>query len=220
MIAFHNDPDIKARYVARVEGHRAADEIIHGVPWEHGKGCAVGCTLHSYNHSAYESELGIPVGLAYLEDRIFEALPKAKAKDWPVMFLSSIPVGADLSGVLPLFLAWLMDDPQFGMAAATADTEVRALALDVARRYRTGDDLTGPKAQDLSDRLSVAWHAWHERDAWVAWVAWVSRAAWVMWGARDPWAARNAFVAASATELLRLLANAPAGTHSLAESAR
>jgi hypothetical protein len=45
LIAFHNDQKIKDKYLARVEAHRKADEIIKGKYWENGKGCAVGCTL-------------------------------------------------------------------------------------------------------------------------------------------------------------------------------
>lgn len=40
MVAFHNDPKIKAIYVKRVKAHQEADEIIKGKYWEEGKGCA------------------------------------------------------------------------------------------------------------------------------------------------------------------------------------
>lgn len=45
MLAYHNDPKIKLKYVARFEAHRVADEVIQGQGWEDGKGCFVGCTL-------------------------------------------------------------------------------------------------------------------------------------------------------------------------------
>jgi hypothetical protein len=60
MHSFHNDPAIKAKYIARTEAHRAADNLIRGTGWENGKGCAVGCTLENYDHSQYPIELGIP----------------------------------------------------------------------------------------------------------------------------------------------------------------
>jgi len=69
--AFHGDPAIKAEYLARVTAHEQADEIIHGLYWEHGKGCAVGCTIHSDRHDAYETELGLPTWLAFFVDGIF-----------------------------------------------------------------------------------------------------------------------------------------------------
>lgn len=41
LIAFHGDPKIKAKYPARLEAHAHADEIVKGIYWENGKGCAV-----------------------------------------------------------------------------------------------------------------------------------------------------------------------------------
>ena len=72
LIAFHGDPAVKEKYLNRVTLHERADEIIHGKYWENGKGCAVGCTVHSSKHAAFETELGIPLMLAKLEDRLFE----------------------------------------------------------------------------------------------------------------------------------------------------
>ena len=119
LIAFHGDAAIKAKYLTRVELHAAADEIIHGKYWEYGKGCAVGCTVHSSNHAAYESELGIPIMLARLEDRLFEGMANGDSKKFPGRFLSVITPGADLSRVGWQFLYWLLteelasrDDPR------------------------------------------------------------------------------------------------------------
>ena len=50
----------KNKYIARVKAHAEADEIVKGTYWEYGKGCAVGCTIHSSDHDSYEKELGIP----------------------------------------------------------------------------------------------------------------------------------------------------------------
>ena len=83
MKAFHNDEKIKKKYLSRLRAHQKADEIVKGFYWEMGKGCAVGCTIHSSDHGAYETELGIPRWLAKLEDRIFEGLPNGRAKKWP-----------------------------------------------------------------------------------------------------------------------------------------
>jgi len=101
MLAYHGDPKIKAKYLRRVRAHARADRLIQGTGWdtESRRGCAVGCTLESYDHSRYPVELGVPVELAYLEDAIFEGLEPAKAKVWPALFLSSIKPGADLDRV-------------------------------------------------------------------------------------------------------------------------
>lgn len=88
LIAFHNNPAIKAKLLSDLEEHARLDRIVHGRYWQNGKGCAVGCTLHSMgvkdgqtsDHSLYETKLGIPQVIARLEDRIFEGLGNGKAK--------------------------------------------------------------------------------------------------------------------------------------------
>jgi hypothetical protein len=114
MLSYHSDPAIKSRYLARVEGHAAADEIIKGQYWEAGKGCAVGCTVHGNSHDDFERELGIPQVLAWLEDVIFEGLPNRLAKTWPERFLSAIEPGSDLSRVAWQLLHWLLTESGFG----------------------------------------------------------------------------------------------------------
>ena len=86
MKAFHSDPALKEQILTQLQAHYDADEIIKGVYWENGKGCAVGCTIHSRHHKNYETKLGIPEVLAYLEDNIFEWLPNDGAKEWPGNF--------------------------------------------------------------------------------------------------------------------------------------
>jgi hypothetical protein len=110
LLSFHNDPAIKEKYLNRVRAHRLADEIVKGVYWESGKGCAVGCTIHSSDHGAYEEELGIPRILAKLEDCIFENLPKELAKGWPEKFLNSVPIGKDLSKIWIQFAIFILTD--------------------------------------------------------------------------------------------------------------
>lgn len=115
MLSFHGDQNIKDKYIARVKAHAAADEIRKGVYWENGKGCAVGCTIHSREHAAYETELGIPEEIARLEDGIFEGLPNKIAKKFPLRFLTAIPVGVDLSKVLHQFMHWLLVGEEYGV---------------------------------------------------------------------------------------------------------
>lgn len=109
MKAFHNDLAIKEHYLNRVRAHALADEIIKGTYWEKGKGCAVGCTIHSADHSSYEKELGIPQWLARLEDKIFEGLPNERAKNFPLEFLEVINVGADLDKIKIPFLIFIVE---------------------------------------------------------------------------------------------------------------
>jgi hypothetical protein len=110
MKAYHSDELLKANILAALAAHRESDEIVKGHYWENGKGCAVGCTIKSGDHMAYEPLFGIPVALAYLEDRIFEGLPNELAEQWPERFMSAIRVGSDLSLVQWKFLHWLLTD--------------------------------------------------------------------------------------------------------------
>lgn len=93
LLAFHNSEEIKQRYLDRLEQHYSADEIVHGKYWQDGRGCAVGCTIHSEEHEKYETVLGIPTWLAHVEEQIFETMSRVRAKKFPIQFLSSIPVG-------------------------------------------------------------------------------------------------------------------------------
>lgn len=102
MKTFHNDPKIKEKYLKRLKQHAEADNIIQGIGWENGKGCAVGCTLENYGHGQYEIELGIPEWLAHLEDRVFEGLDAEQAKRFPVDFLESVPIGIEESELYKL----------------------------------------------------------------------------------------------------------------------
>ena len=115
MLAYHNDPAIKAKLLADLQAHADADRLVKGQYWQNGRGCAVSCTLQSVgaagdadNHSEYETRLGIPQMLAQLEDRIFEGLPNADAMRWPMRFSAAINPGADLSLVGWKFLHWLL----------------------------------------------------------------------------------------------------------------
>lgn len=99
MQAFHNDPAVKAKYVNRIAAHIAADNLIHGIGWENGKGCAVGCTFEAYEHARGPVELGLPEWLMRLEDSIYEGLLGDESRDFVAKFLAVIPVGADVEPV-------------------------------------------------------------------------------------------------------------------------
>jgi hypothetical protein len=136
MIAFHGKQEIKDEYLNRVKSHQIADEIVKGTYWEDGKGCAIGCTIHSSDLSAYETELGIPRILAKLEDRIFENLPNDLAMIWPQRFLDAITPGADLKLVWPRFAIWMMIDPKWGVAQFAKSDQSKKAIQDVANLYK------------------------------------------------------------------------------------
>lgn len=140
LIAFHNDAAVKAKYLKRVQEHRAADELVKMATvgrMDDGsfQGCAVVCTLEKYEHAAYEVELGVPRMLARLEDGIFENLPDALAMTWPERFLEAIPVGADLSKVGDQFLHWLLVDPVDGVVRLAKTKKTREVVEGVGALY-------------------------------------------------------------------------------------
>ena len=108
--SFHGDPKIKEFYLTRIRQHAANDEIIHGTYWEQGRGCAIGCVIHSADHTAYEDELGIPEWLARLEDQLFEGQSNGDAKQFAVAFLEAIPVGVNLAPLKWQFCAFLLKE--------------------------------------------------------------------------------------------------------------
>jgi len=158
MKAFHNDPLTKEEYTNRLKDHYAADEIIKGTYWENGKGCAVGCTVHSGKHLAFETELGISQVLAKLEDEIFEELPNKLAKEFPLQFLSAINVGADLSKVWNYFAIWLLTDAKYGILQ---HVENKKVIQDIADAYL--EDITTPvtveRWKELRDSAASAYSA-------------------------------------------------------------
>ena len=91
--AYHNDAEVKAKYVNRMQAHIAADELIRGTGWENGRGCAVGCTVHAYDHSAFPSELGIPTWVAYLIDTLHESTSNDVWPTFSLRFLEAVEPG-------------------------------------------------------------------------------------------------------------------------------
>lgn len=216
MIAYHGKPEVKETYLTRVRAHAAADEIIQGVTWENGKGCAVGCTLHTYDHRRYERELGLPEWLARLEDTIFEGLPNEQAKLFPEQFLSAIPVGANLEPVKWKFCAFLMRENIERVTALAIGDVLKKQVIDAVRQcLAVHESAIASGKWDESVARSVARSA---RSAWSAArsvasvaesvaeaaarsAAWSAELAWLAWSAE------SAFIRYK-DELLRLLQEA------------
>ena len=172
LLAFHNDPKIKEKYFKRVKAHQKADEIVQGIYWENGKGCAVGCTmeLSSNVHESMEKELGIPRELAYLEDAMFKELSNEEAKKFPLNFLEAIPVGSDLTKIVGKYVIWQFQDKELGMsqiAEIKEDKELMKICQDVVSLYKRkikGDNPTkkewlavANKADEIYRGLTWTW---------------------------------------------------------------
>lgn len=238
MIAYHGKQEIKDKYVARMKGHMRADDLQKSVYWKHGKGCAVGCTLHTHDHTVAEEEIGVPAQLMHLQDTIFERLRAPEHKVFPLAFLEAITPGADLLLVWPKFAAWLILDGEHGVVRFNDDERVRyvgelflrvvngemvrpgqwdaaGVAAGVAAwdAGNTGDaawDAAGAAADAARDARDAAWDAaWDAGDAGAAARA-AARAAGA--AARDAGAAgaaaRAAATRAQRDKLLELLKEA------------
>jgi hypothetical protein len=169
MLTFHGSQELKDQRIAQVRAHRLADQLVHGQYWQDGKGCAVGCTIHSGEHMAYETELGIPVELAYAEDNIFERLGNGKAMLWPERFLQAIPVGVDLRAthVNKRYVLALLTDETRGIIHLTNNDAVRQRATEVAEFLKQGISEPSPtmapdalrRMADLADLADLAYLA-------------------------------------------------------------
>ena len=216
MLAFHNDPKIKAKYLKRVKAHAKADKIVKGQYWEGGKGCAVGCTIHGSTHKKYEDELGIPESIARLEDTIFEGLPNELAMTFPVRFLEAIPVGADLSHVATMMQIFSLRDCRENAledGKAVIDLVIEALEGEIHGEKTPKERWAELESAAKSAAESAAWSAKSaaKSAAWSARSA-AESAAWsAAWSARS--AAKSAAESAAyirlADELIRLLSEAP-----------
>jgi hypothetical protein len=116
------DAATKRKFISRARKHQLADEIIKGIYWENGKGCAVGCLVHGSSHEKLAEELGIPIQMAYLIDCLFEGIPLDKAKAFPLRFVKSIPVGKDLGPVMDRFFLALLSDPEQGFMLSASES--------------------------------------------------------------------------------------------------
>jgi hypothetical protein len=183
LVAYHADPAIKRGILKQLRAHAKADEIVKGRYWEDGKGCAVGCTVHSNEHSAYETRFGIPEVLARLKETIFEGLPNGRAKEWPIQFMLAVKPGADLSRVHWHFLHWLLTTEAVnpGITHPIVRDAVKRCADLMASLSKGGS--AAWSAAEASEALASAWSAaamsaealaaaWSATDALAAASAW------------------------------------------------
>lgn len=166
MLSFHSNEAIKAKLIARMDAHAAADEITQGIGWENGKGCFIGCSLNNYDHSKWPKLLGLPEWLARLCDTVFEGLPNDEAKAFAIELPRRIPVGRDLEPVRHMVaiarMDRLLDAQRSALEAghlheAHESIQMTVSALEIARHCHEAD-LAG-NACDWSAARSAAWSA-------------------------------------------------------------
>jgi hypothetical protein len=169
MLAYSHPIVTREAFLAEMQAHADADQIVQGRYWKDGRGCAVGCALHSINrllvdgnvpcddHEMLAEILNIPPQLAYLEDTIFEGLPLSLARQWPMRFASAIQQDADLNNVWPQFAVWLMRE--ISLPAAKDHLACETAIERVARGYETRWQLDTADAAAAAAAAADAAHA-------------------------------------------------------------
>lgn len=159
----------KEAFVEVMQDHREADRIVQGAYWKDGRGCAVGCGLHTVraltgldlahsDHAALAAQVGVPEVLEHLQDRIFEGLPIELAREWPLRFARAIPDGADLSGVWPKFAVAMLRN----LPPSPDYPDVTAAVARVATGWETGwvdDDPSARSAAESAESAAYVWMA-------------------------------------------------------------
>ncbi|MGI4871323.1 MAG: hypothetical protein ACRYFX_09105 [Janthinobacterium lividum] len=140
--AFRHEPALKAQCIARVAAHRAAGDLVRGVGvgqatptgW---RGSAIGCSFQTTTapYVAAPTQLGVPPIVAGLLECFFDQLPDDQYQDWPEQFWQAIPVGADLSGVWPRFVQWLLLDSTHGLRRMAQSPEQGQAVEEAGARY-------------------------------------------------------------------------------------
>jgi len=165
MLAYHNDPAVKEKYLTLVREHMRADEIVRGVGYQPGteespaKMCAVGCTLDAYDHSRYPIELGLPEWLARVEDKLFEGMSEEKAIAFPLDFLEAIKIGADIKKAKAPFLIMVLrsaltsfDHEKFPAVKYAIDGSIA-----LWQRNDIGSELWKEAARATEEAAAAAW---------------------------------------------------------------
>ena len=155
MLAYHNDPTTKQEVLEQLQGYYDAEEIVREKCRDDGKGFSMSSIFKlAENFNTF----GIPEILAHLENVIFEGLPNEEAKNWPIRFMSSINVGADLSTVWRDFAIWLLVDPIDGVIQYTQPgSDAHRVITQVATLYQNG--YTQQQMRDASTSAVSAAHA-------------------------------------------------------------
>lgn len=157
--AFFGDKEKKALYIERLEDHYVKDDITQGQGWSGGKGCMIGCIFHDYAHQKFPFLLGLPIGLAYTVDTLFELMSNKDAKEFPLEFLRAIQPGKDYSNILPTLIINILTNKTWGMVSYIKDDrphskEAKAL-LRKAKAFIKKEHLQGVSPETLFKACST-----------------------------------------------------------------
>jgi hypothetical protein len=121
--AFYGNNKLKSDLIAQLNEHFIAEQITKGQYWENGKGCHVGCCIHSSSHSAMSMFFGLPLWLCYLFDVIFENLDNSDAQTFPVRSIEAIKVGSDIKSIRHELAIWRLN----GLTEFNSDESIQKI---------------------------------------------------------------------------------------------
>ena len=181
ILAWHNEPELKASALERLREHQRLETIVQGSYWSSRfeRGCQLGCLTHTNRdtHGAAELLFGIAKRIGYWLEAVFEGLPSEEATQWVIESTEAIPVGAELSRCHHHFCAWLM-----GESGLMRITELNRAAIEKVRdlhlRAISGDALDDSELS--AARSESLWASSEsESESAAAWAsAWAARSAW------------------------------------------
>ena len=216
LLAYHSDPKLKRAMLREVRKHQNADQIVAGTYGKrNGKwvGCAVGCSIHSLaliqgrtldtsNHMLFESEAGVPVMLARLQDVLFEGMPQSERTKFPLRFWTAIKPGADLSTVGWKFLHWLLTRSGIGAYNDPIVSDAVAQCAAALEPLMRGEPVNASAARSAeSAAWSAAWSAARSAESAARSAAWSAEsAASAAWSAESAESAESAAWSAASAE--------------------
>jgi hypothetical protein len=144
MQAFHADPAIKQEYLARLQAHAQAGEILNRANvWHEGKGGPVACMIHDTDLAVWQQRTGIPRAVGSALDSAASYLDEPdQAARFVLEWVEAVEVGQDLRCVAPALMEWLLSDSQHGIHRFAEHEAVRQMVrcvADLHRRAATGD---------------------------------------------------------------------------------
>ena len=164
MIVLQENPHLARIIRSRLEGHYKADEIIKGVYWEDGKGCAIGCITESSKPytSPIWHDIGIGLFIPRLVDTIFEGLPDKLAKEWPLQFWTAIEsaIGKDLGLVHWKFLHWVISEELKQFQSHEIVGKSITSVIDGLALLAVGKNWADAAAADAADAADAAYAAY------------------------------------------------------------
>lgn len=149
-LAYGSSEAFKAAVVAEMRRHVELETLIPGEYWKSGKGCFIGCIIHSDNHAAAMKKIGAPLRLGHLCERTFEGCCRSSLADghkFAIELLEAIPAGADLSAVPDRIMVKILSHLLDFKPVAESEKALKAVSM-VRDLYQRTVDRDLPKGSE------------------------------------------------------------------------